>query len=86
LEGAETVADDEGRRRGRFARWWHETFHDWWFRSLIGPAAVDNAVQGCDAEAREAWKRDLENRKRWSREQRERKRAEREARHGSGEL
>ncbi|MCA2211910.1 hypothetical protein [Jidongwangia harbinensis] len=64
--------------------WFRRRFDDFWFRSLIGPAAVDNAVQGCDAEAREQWKRDLENRKRHTREQRERRRAEREARRGSG--
>jgi hypothetical protein len=74
----------DGKERGRFSRWFHETFDDWWFRSLIGPATVDNAVQGCDAQAREQWKRDLENRKRHTREQRERRRAEREAQRGPG--
>lgn len=60
--------------RGRFSGWWHRTFDDWAFRSLIGPAQVQNAVQGCDQSAREQWKRDLENRKRFTREQRERAR------------
>jgi hypothetical protein len=69
------VKDAEGR--GRVRRWFHETFKDMWFRSMIGPAQTRNAVQGCDAEAREQWKRDLENRKRYTREQRERKRLER---------
>ena len=63
----------------RFKVWWHETFHDWWFRSLIGPAQTKGAVHGADQAAREQWKRDLENRKRYTREQRERKRAERQA-------
>ena len=65
--------------RGPLKRWFHETFDDWWFRSLIGPAQTQNAVQGCDEQAREQWKRDLENRKRYTREQRERKRLAREA-------
>jgi hypothetical protein len=65
--------------RGGFSGWWHRTFDDWAFRSLIGPAQVENAVQGCDQGAREQWKRDLENRKRYTREQRERARAAREA-------
>ena len=60
--------------RGRFSGWWHRTFDDWAFRSLIGPAQVQNAVQGCDEAARQQWKRDLENRKRYTREQRERAR------------
>ncbi|MDY7089020.1 MAG: hypothetical protein SYR96_28435 [Actinomycetota bacterium] len=58
----------------RLRQWFRETFDDWWFRSLIGPAQTKGAVQGCDADAREQWKRDLENRKRYTREQRERKR------------
>ncbi|TDO41175.1 hypothetical protein [Paractinoplanes brasiliensis] len=58
----------------RLRQWFRETFDDWWFRSLIGPAQTKGAVQGCDAGAREQWKRDLENRKRYTREQRERKR------------
>ncbi|MEV6345985.1 hypothetical protein [Actinoplanes sp. NPDC051851] len=64
----------------RFAAWFHETFDDVWFRSMIGPAQVKGAVQGCDEGAREQWKRDIENRKRITREQRDRKRAERAAR------
>jgi hypothetical protein len=60
-------------------RWFRETFHDWFFRSLIGPAQTANAVQGCDSTAREQWKRDLENRKRFTREQRERRRRAKEA-------
>ena len=60
--------------RGRFSGWWHRTFDEWAFRSLIGPAQVKNAVQGCDQAAREQWKRDLANRKRYTREQRERAR------------
>ncbi|BBH66776.1 hypothetical protein ACTI_34610 [Actinoplanes sp. OR16] len=63
----------------KFSDWFHRTFDDWAFRSLIGPAQTKGAVQGCDAEAREQWKRDLENRKRYTREQRERKRAARQA-------
>jgi hypothetical protein len=62
---------------GRFRKWWHETFDDWAFRSLIGPAQTRGAVQGCDQSAREQWKRDIANRKRHTREQRERRRAER---------
>jgi hypothetical protein len=61
--------------RNRFARWWHETFDDWLFRSMIGPAQVENAVHGCDSAAREQWKRDLERRKQYTRDQRERRRA-----------
>jgi len=51
-------------------RWFRETFQDWAFRSLIGPAQVRGAVQGCDADAREQWKRDLAQRKQYSRERR----------------
>jgi hypothetical protein len=69
--------EDAMAERGRFSRWWHETFDDWAFRSLIGPAQTRNAVQGCDAPAREQWKRDLERRKQFSRDQRERRRAAR---------
>jgi len=65
--------------RGRLSSWWHRTFDDWAFRSVIGPAQVKGAVQGCDEDAREQWKRDLENRKRYTREQRERARAARSA-------
>ncbi|MFI6078368.1 hypothetical protein ACIA5C_43270 [Actinoplanes sp. NPDC051343] len=64
---------------GRLSNWWHRTFDDWAFRSMIGPAQVKGAVQGCDEDAREQWKRDLENRKRYTREQRERARATRSA-------
>ena len=62
----------------RLTRWYHETFDDWAFRSLIGPAQTKNAIQGCDKGARDQWKQDLENRKRHTREQRERKRLLRE--------
>jgi hypothetical protein len=64
----------DAHQRGRLARWWHDTFDDWWFRSMIGPAQTEGAVQGCDQYARDQWKRDLENRKRYTREQRERRR------------
>ena len=60
--------------KGRFSRWFHETFDDWLFRSIIGPAQVKGAVQGSDPEAREQWKRDLEHRKQYTREQRARRR------------
>jgi hypothetical protein len=53
-----------------FRRWFHKTFDDWAFRSLIGPAQVRGAVQGNDAAAREQWKRDLARRKQYSRERR----------------
>lgn len=66
--------DKKGRERSRFGRWFHDTFDDWFFRSMIGPAQTQNAVHGCDQAAREQWKRDLENRRRYTREQRERKR------------
>lgn len=74
--------DSNGRERGRLGRWWHDTFDDWAFRSLIGPAQTGNAIQGCEQEARDQWKRDLEARKRYTREQRERKRLAREAGRG----
>ena len=74
------MAKDAGAEsRGPIRRWFDETFHDWWFRSMIGPAQTSNAVQGCDEQAREQWKRDLENRKRYTREQKEHKRLAREA-------
>nr|WP_296076623.1 hypothetical protein [uncultured Actinoplanes sp.] len=60
--------------RARMAKWWHDTFDDWFFRSMIGPAQTRNAVQGCDEGAREQWKRDLERRKQFTRDQRERRR------------
>ncbi|MEV4637429.1 hypothetical protein AB0J80_08765 [Actinoplanes sp. NPDC049548] len=69
---------DRAAGRGRFGRWFHDTFHDWFFRSMIGPAQTKNAVHGCEQPAREQWKRDLEARKAYSREQRERKRLARE--------
>ncbi|MGA5303869.1 hypothetical protein ACPCHT_28370 [Nucisporomicrobium flavum] len=65
--------------RGRFLRWFHATFDNWFFRSLIGPAQTSNAVHGCEQDARDGWKRDLEARKQYTREQRERKRLAREA-------
>jgi hypothetical protein len=64
----------------KFSDWFHRTFDDWFFRSMIGPAQTGGAVQGCDEYAREQWKRDLENRKRYTREQRALKRAERDSR------
>ncbi|MEV6306848.1 hypothetical protein AB0M02_46145 [Actinoplanes sp. NPDC051861] len=67
----------------KLSQWFHRTFHDWFFRSMIGPAQTRGAVHGADEFAREQWKRDLENRKRFTREQRERKRAERESRRAS---
>ena len=72
---------DEGatRKQNPLKRWFRETFDDWFFRSMIGPAQTTNAVQGCDQQARDQWKRDLENRKRYTREQRERKRLARNA-------
>jgi hypothetical protein len=75
--------DDKGREGSRFKRWFHRTFDDMWFRSLIGPAQVDKTVHGTDQGARDQWKRDLENRKRYTREQRERKRLAREAQRGN---
>jgi signal transduction histidine kinase len=75
--------DNKDHHSGRFMRWFHETFDDWFFRSMIGPGQVDNAVHGADREAREQWKRDLENRKRYTKEQRERKRLAREAERGT---
>jgi hypothetical protein len=62
-------------KSNRFSRWFHETFDNWAFRSLIGPAQVRGAVQGGDKEAREQWKRDLARRKQYSREQRARRKA-----------
>jgi hypothetical protein len=63
--------------KSRFGQWFRNTFHDWMFRSMIGPAQTQNAVQGCDESAREQWKRDLAARKRYTQEQRERRRRER---------
>jgi hypothetical protein len=70
------------RERSRLSSWFHRTFHDLAFRSLIGPAQVDNAVDGSEQEAREEWKRDLEHRRRYTREQHERERLAREAERG----
>jgi hypothetical protein len=69
--------DKRGIERSRFGRWFHDTFDDWAFRSMIGPAQTKGAVQGCDESAREQWKRDLAARKRYTQEQRERRRQER---------
>lgn len=57
-------------------RWFHETFDNWFFRSMIGPAQTRNAVHGAEAYAREQWKLDLEARKQHTRELRERRRAQ----------
>jgi hypothetical protein len=65
----------------RFLRWFHESFDNWFFRSMIGPAQTRNAVHGAEAYAREQWKLDLEARKRHTRAERERKRAARAAEH-----
>ncbi|BCY06423.1 hypothetical protein [Actinoplanes sp. L3-i22] len=65
--------------QGRIGVWFHETFDDMWFRSIIGPAQTKGAVQGCDEFAREGWKADLERRKQFTRDQRERKRLDRES-------
>jgi hypothetical protein len=62
-----------------FSRWFHETFDNWFFRSMIGPAQVRGAVHGAEQEARDYWKADLAARKRYTQEQRERKRAQRGA-------
>ncbi len=70
-------------RRNRIAVWWHDTFHDWFFRSMIGPGQVDNAVHGAEQAARDQWKRDLEARKRYTLEQRERRRRARESEPGT---
>ncbi|GAA3337265.1 hypothetical protein GCM10020358_12890 [Amorphoplanes nipponensis] len=69
--------DESGNR---FVRWYRTTVHNWFFRSMIGPAQTSNAVHGAEAYAREQWKLDLEARKRHTRLERERKRAAREAR------
>ena len=75
--------DKRGVERSRVGVWWHDTFDDWFFRSMIGPGQVDNAVHGADKAARDQWKRDLEARKRYTQEQRERRRREREAERGT---
>jgi hypothetical protein len=74
-------ADASSPKRNRFNQWWHGTFHDWFFRSMIGPAQTSNALHGAEKEAREHWKRDLAARKRYTREQRERRQTAREAEH-----
>jgi hypothetical protein len=66
-------------RRERILKWWHETFDDWGFRSMIGPSQTRNAVHGADKYARDYWKRDLEQRKQFTREQRERRRQQKSA-------
>ena len=66
--------DIEGRDRSRFMRWFHQTFDDLAFRSLIGPAQTNNAVDGSGQAEHDQWKRDLAERKRYSRELRERAR------------
>ncbi|MEU8228027.1 hypothetical protein AB0C12_00335 [Actinoplanes sp. NPDC048967] len=71
--------DANDRSGNRLVRWFHETFDNWFFRSMIGPAQTRNAVHGAEAYAREQWKLDLEARKRYTREQRERRRQAREA-------
>ena len=75
--------DKRGVERSRVGVWWHDTFDDWFFRSMIGPGQVDNAVHGADKAARDQWKRDLEARKRYTQEQRERRRRDREAERGT---
>jgi len=70
----------ETSKGNRFLRWFHDTFDNWFFRSMIGPAQVKGAVHGAEAEAREQWKADLAARKRYTQEQRERRRAARESR------
>ncbi|MEU4218085.1 hypothetical protein [Actinoplanes sp. NPDC026623] len=71
--------DGTVRKQNRFMRWFHQTFDNWFFRSMIGPAQTTGAVHGAEKEAREYWKRDLEARKRYTREQREQRRLAREA-------
>ena len=66
--------DKRGIERSRFGRMWHDTFDDWFFRSMIGPAQTANAVHGAGHFAREQWKRDLEQRKQYTRDQRARAR------------
>ncbi len=70
------------KEQSRFTRWFHQTFDNWFFRSMIGPAQTTNAVHGAEAFAREQWKRDLAERKRFTREQRERRRAAGEVERG----
>jgi mannitol-1-phosphate/altronate dehydrogenase len=68
------------RKLGRFSRWLHRAFDDWFFRYLLGPAQVDKAVDGTAPAAREQWKHNLEHRKGYTREQRKRERLARETR------
>ena len=74
--------NERARERSRLSSWFHRTFHDLGFRSLIGPAQVDKAVDGSGQEARDGWKRDVEHRRRYTREQHERERLAREAERG----
>jgi hypothetical protein len=76
------LKNTEGRERIRFMRWFHETFHDWFFRSLIGPAQTKDALDGSGQVAHDQWKRDLEQRKRYSCEQRDGRRRAREVQDG----
>lgn len=78
-------SDENGRKRNRFMRWFHRTFDDWFFRSLIGPSQVSNALQGGSQRARDGWKHDLEERKRYTREQHELHRLAHEAERRSGD-
>ncbi|MEV6599276.1 hypothetical protein AB0M36_20845 [Actinoplanes sp. NPDC051346] len=77
------MAEDHRTPGSRFMRWFHKTFDDWFFRSMIGPAQTANAVHGCEQPARDQWKRDLEARKQFTRNQRARKRLAREGRQGA---
>jgi hypothetical protein len=74
--------NDRAQERSRLLSWFHRTFHDLGFRSLIGPAQVDKAIDGSGSEAREGWKRDLEDRRRYTQEQHEHERLAREAERG----
>jgi hypothetical protein len=74
------LRNKNGRKLGRFSRWRHRAFDDWFFRYLLGPAQVDKAVDGTAPATREQWKHDLEHRKRYTREQRKRRRVDREPR------
>jgi len=74
--------NDRARERSRLARWFRRTFHDLWFRSLIGPAQVDRAIDGSGPEAREGWKRDLQHRRRYTHEQHDHERLAREPERG----
>ena len=78
-------SDENGLKRNRLMHWFHRTFDDLFFRSLIGPSQVKNAIQGGSQLARDGWKHDLEDRKRYTREEHERKRLAHEAERRSGE-